>query len=68
MTKIEQHRPVPAGTQVKHNSGAMTSTPAGGQVPPEQYRQPSAPVRTVAENEMNPAPQANRPLIHRQHY
>jgi hypothetical protein len=43
-TKIEQRRPIPAGvtTPVHHNSGSMRSTPAGGEVSPDQYRLPAS--------------------------
>jgi hypothetical protein len=44
--KINQHRPIPAGApEVRHNSGGMRSTPAGGQVPREQYETPTPPTQ-----------------------
>jgi hypothetical protein len=40
--KVNQHRPIPADLTppVHHNSGNVRSTPAGGQVSTDQYRQP----------------------------
>jgi len=36
--KIEQHHPVNPGVpNPRHNSGGMKSTPAGGEVPRDQY-------------------------------
>jgi hypothetical protein len=41
MTKINQHGDIPpTAPPVTHNSGSMRSTPAGGEVPRDQYRQP----------------------------
>lgn len=42
MTEVKQHRDVPASAPpVQHNSGHIRTTPAGGQVLPDQYRQPA---------------------------
>lgn len=41
MTKINQHREIPAGAPpVTHNSGSIRTTPAGGEVPRDQYQKP----------------------------
>jgi hypothetical protein len=55
MTEIKQHRDVPPGTRVQRNSGHIRTTPAGGEVDRSQYYQPSPPVRTVADTQMDPA-------------
>jgi len=41
MAEINQHHPLnPADPPVRHNSGGVKSTPAGGEVPVDQYRKP----------------------------
>lgn len=42
MTNVNQHGNIPpTAPPVTHNSGNMRSTPAGGEVSPGQYRQPT---------------------------
>jgi hypothetical protein len=43
MTRIQQHREIPPAVSipVQHNSGSMRSTPAGGEVPRDQYQRPT---------------------------
>jgi hypothetical protein len=44
MVKINERSEIPAGVPpVQHNSGGIRTTPAGGEVSRDQYRQPVTP-------------------------
>jgi len=50
-TKIEQHHPInPNIPTPRHNSGSMNSTPAGGEVPVDQYSKPMPPQPSPPRN------------------